>query len=175
MSNPEQISNLKTINEELRARAPNERAEYFESLSKTDRQQFRDQHSVSRVETSIKSTSLVLGEATREVTVSAHSTLGVHLWDWVLEASWEYDGDTVTAVNVNDYANVYDWCWSYEGTTSQMTDVSQSQFEARRQASLSCQAAWGVLVFNANPHARVKGFSDGDFDVLEKSDSPSLL
>lgn len=174
MTDPEDISRLQAINDKLRSHAPDERAEQFKSLSESERQSFRAQHDIERFEVSVRSTGLILGEETREVTISAYSTLGYHLWDWILEASWKYDGKTVKDVHVTDYADVYDWCWSYEGTNSESTDVNESHFEARRQGSLSCQAAWGVVTFNADPYARVKGYSDGDFEVLEKSDSPSL-
>ncbi|WP_435365537.1 hypothetical protein [Haloarchaeobius sp. DYHT-AS-18] len=168
---PSSDAQIRRFAKQFRALPEDKQRTVYEALSKRQKKGAKKAFAPTHVELVTQQAdsgfTTAATETDREVTLKGYSTLGFHLWSWHHRVNWEYDGSTVSDVISNDYADVYDPTWSYDGTASDSLDEDYSEFEAFRQGGLSFIG--GGYGFNATPYARVEGFADGGFNVISKS------
>lgn len=176
---PSSDREVRRFAEQFRDLPEAERQDVFQSLTKEQHQGLMRAFAPTQVETTVvnprtegsgqSSPITTQGrQSTREAKASAYSTLGFHLWDWFHRVSWEHNGSYVYDVQYNDYANVYDATWGYQGTKSKSLDIDRHNFEAYRQGRLTFLG--GSYILKADPYARIKGYDNGYSRILSKGD-----
>ncbi len=97
--------------------------------------------------------------------VTGKSTLGSDLWTWHHRLNWSYNGDSVWNPSSNDWADIHDSTWGYDGNSSKNMQEGNNWCKSFRQGGFSfLGSGYG---FNANPYARLEGWADKTFNVLD--------
>lgn len=100
--------------------------------------------------------------------VTGKSTLGFDLWTWHHRLEWSRDGDMVWNPTSNDWAKIHDSTWGYKGTVSKNMNEGYNWCKSFRQGKL--EFLGGGYAVNANPYARLRGWADGNYNVLDSDD-----